>query len=635
MRKRTLLTLCLVLLASTAFGFPFGMPPKDNSFTDKVAPDTAPLYYFSWSGKGEADAASSNKVEQALADPELKAVLAGVKEQIPPVDLLPMATDFLKLAMDNAACLYSTNEPGDEFAALVCLGSDGSQASKDLVATMRRLVKDGELKTEMISVGKLKFCKNINSKNDKSQPLYWGFLGKKKEYLVLANTEEGIKALLNNARTPAPQWLTKAKAKLPVEKRSTFSYWTSGDLAEKNLITALKSIPEEQKKMAELGYRYLGATHIEYGIVTSGLEGVGATQKSITVMKDGWESTLPGVLFKKQLTAADLTVIPDNAVFALAGKTSLKDVLDSISMAEAVPENFRDQLNIGAMVAGPYLSSLGDSWSAFVTLDETGVGGAFVGSLKNPSLAKVQLDQLMKMAQDALKGTPEASVSPREMLKLAENQNAQFNVFDEEAEEDEDAFDADMAPGMGAPGMGGGMDPSMLLMAIMPEEIVKTKIGKNDFWLLKKGTDDSFNVVIGIVNKNLVISIKSYAEKYVSFDGKKNLGLNKYVANMMANNPCYLAYIDVSKLAMLPQAQEFPGINQFAKMNLPFVGGIYVNGNKISLDTTSGLPLPDTMITAGALTAISAAKQFAQAQPVGAAEDGANPFGSAFEEEEE
>ena len=152
---------------------------------------------------------------------------------------------------------------------------------------------------------------------------------------------------------------------------------------------------------------------------------------------------------------------------------------------------------------------------------------------------------------------------------------------------------------------GGNVDPA-LLMGLIPESIEKIKIGSYDFWLLKNGEDNSNNFVIGIAGKNLVVTTKSYAEKYVEFDGTKNISSNKAVAKMMTNNPSYLLYANpefVSGFAtgLLQMSGNMPSeaiMGLMTATNLPIVMGVYSTDNAVRVDATSGLPLPDLFMTA-------------------------------------
>ena len=143
---------------------------------------------------------------------------------------------------------------------------------------------------------------------------------------------------------------------------------------------------------------------------------------------------------------------------------------------------------------------------------------------------------------------------------------------------------------------GGNIDPNML-----PESIERIKIGSNDFWLLKNGENNPDNIVIGIANRNLIITSKGYAEKYVKFDGKNSLASNKAVAKMMANNPSYLVYSDPKSFAsFLDSMGQFTGQPMdegvkklFTASDLPILLGVYAKNDVIRVDLNSGLPLPD------------------------------------------
>lgn len=62
----------MLLLFGGQVGVPLGLPPLPE---DRVMASVAPrecLWYFSWSGVGEADPKSTNQTEQLLAEPEVR-----------------------------------------------------------------------------------------------------------------------------------------------------------------------------------------------------------------------------------------------------------------------------------------------------------------------------------------------------------------------------------------------------------------------------------------------------------------------------------------------------------------------------------------------------------------------------------
>ena len=624
--KRTIaLSLCLAFVASAAFAFPPGMPPKENPLVTKVAPEN-PGIFFSWQGSAPADASSTNKVEQALAKPEVKEELAKIQASI--VENYggnPFAKECFNLAFKNGACFYSLDAK-ENFAGMIALDANGPEQVEKLTAEMKKIASSGEISVSTINIGKMPFFKVSNTSG--AEEFYWGALGKGR-VLVVANNQKGLTSVLNNARTPDPAWITDVKKDFGIERLSTLSE-ISGKFINDN---AENKATEEDADpaMAEFQKKFLGGEHLDRIVSASGLDNTGAVQKMAFYMKDGWKSTLPGLMIDKSLSDKDLSVIPSNAVVAVAGKTDLNGLFKAVSQAEGLPDEMKMQIAMAGMVVTPYLSSMGDSWAFFMTDEGAAPGGALVWSLKNPAMAKIQLKQLMEMLKNNMQKTEmqidEMGMNNRELRVIP----TQLDLFGDDEEEAED----DPMPGMkiqvipggqippgaipggalpnGAVPMGGGqiqlgggnVDPA-LLMGLIPESIEKIKIGSYDFWLLKNGEDNSNNFVIGIAGKNLVVTTKSYAEKYVEFDGTKNISSNKAVAKMMTNNPSYLLYANpefVSGFAtgLLQMSGNMPSeaiMGLMTATNLPIVMGVYSTDNAVRVDATSGLPLPDLFMTA-------------------------------------
>ncbi len=659
--KRTIaLSLCLAFVASVAFAFPPGMPPKENPLVTKVAPEEVGGF-LSWQGTAPADASSTNKVEQALAKPEVKEELAKIQ-----ASMVESYTDNLfankcfELAFNNGASLSGTSK--DTYAGMVSLDANGPALIEKLTAEMKKAAASGVIKVETVNIGKMSFYKVSTESSE--QDLYWGALGKGR-VLVFAPSEKGLMSILNNARTPEPAWITDVKKDLGIERLSTLSCFSANAIKEN--MPKSDEANDEESSMAEFQKKFLGGDYVDKVVAASGLDSVGAVHKTAVYMKDGWKKTLPGIMIDKPLTSKDLSVIPDTAVVALAGKTDIGGLLKSVSQAEGLPKEIKDKIAVGSLIATPYLASLGDSWAFFVTADDGVPGGALVWSLKNPAMAKIQLKQLMEMLKSSMKITEEIEINDMGMnsrdLRVIPTQ---LKIFEEDDEEDVDDGNNNLPPnarikiqgqgqivipggipnggipmqvipggqlpngavplqvmpgGQLPPGAGGGriqlnagnVDPTML-MGLIPESIEKIKIGSYDFWLLKNGEDDSNNIVIGIMGKNLVISTKSYAEKYAEFDGTKNISSNQTISKMMSNNPSYLLYANPEFVMGFGAGllQSFGGapsegvMELMSATNLPIVMGVYSTDNAVRIDATSGLPLPDVLLSAGFLGANAA-----------------------------
>ena len=625
------MSLCLAFVASVAFAFPPGMPPKANPLVTKVAPEEQNLgLFFSWQGTVPADSSSTNKVEQVLAKPKVKEELA--KRQASFVKLFSgaennvVAEKIAELALKNGACVYG--ETKDSVCGMISLDADSAALVEKIVAEMKKAAAAGEIKVSAIKVGNIPFYKV--STNSSEEDFYWGVLGKGR-VLVISSNVKGLTTILTNARTPDPNWVTSAKNDFAIERLSTLSAFSEKFM--KDSMPKDASTDETDPATDEFQKKFLGGDYVDKIVGASGLDSVGAVHKTAVYMKDGWKNTLPGVMINKPLAEKDLSAIPSNAVVAIAGKTDLNDLLKAVSKAEGLSDDMKMQIAMISMVASPYLSSLGDSWSFFVTEEDGVSGGALVWSLKNPAMAKMQLKQLMEMLKKNMK--TEMQIEEFGLNNQMKVIPTQLKLFGDDEDEDEDEDDNGPMPGIqiqvmpggqippGAiPGgqipngaipmgrgqiqLGGGMDPSMLL-GLLPQSIEKIKIDSADFWLLKNGDDESNNIVIGIVGKNLVVTTKSYAEKYVKFDGSKNLSSNKAVATMMTNNPSYLIYSNPKYIVSLLQTfgnQLDEGLTDIAlSTDLPIVVGVYSTDNAVRIDSNSGLPLPDMLLSAVGLFA--------------------------------
>lgn len=628
--KRTIaLSLCLAFVASVVFAFPPGMPPKENPLVTKVAPEEKDLgLFFSWQGIAPADSSSTNKVEQVLAKPEVKNELAKMQASFIKLfsgsDNNVVSEKIVELALKNGACVYG--ESKESFCSMISLDADSVALVDKIIAEMKKAAAAGEINVANIKVGSIPFYKVTDSSEE---DFYWGVLGKGR-VLVFSSNLKGLTTILTNARTPEPNWVASAKKDFALERLSTLSAFSESFIKEASQTGA--STDETDPATDEFQKKFLGGDYVDKVVGASGLDSVGAVHKTAVYMKDGWKKTLPGVMINKPLAEKDLSAIPANAVVAIAGKTDLNEVFKAVSSAEGLSDEMKMQIAMGSMVVTPYLASLGDSWAFFMTQEDGVSGGALVWSLKNPAMAKIQLKQLMEM----LKKNMKTEMQIEEFGLNNQNMNViptQLKLFGDDEDEDEDdngpmpgiqiqvmpggqippgAIPGGQIPngavpmGRGQIQLGGGVDPTMLL-GLLPQSIEKIKIDSYDFWLLKNGDDESSNIVIGIVGKNLVVTTKAYAEKYVKFDGSKNLSSNKTVAKMMANNPSYLIYSDPKYIVGLLQTfgnQLDESMTDIAlSTNLPIVVGVYSTDNAVRIDSNSGLPLPDMLLSSVGLFA--------------------------------
>ena len=147
------------------------MPPKENPLVTKVAPEN-PGIFFSWQGSAPADASSTNKVEQALAKPEVKEELAKIQASI--VENYggnPFAKECFNLAFKNGACFYSLDAK-ENFAGMIALDANGPEQVEKLTAEMKKIAASGEISVSTINIGKMSFFKVISGKITPDAPAY-------------------------------------------------------------------------------------------------------------------------------------------------------------------------------------------------------------------------------------------------------------------------------------------------------------------------------------------------------------------------------------------------------------------------------------------------------------------------------
>ena len=597
MKRIIILSLCLSFVASIAVAVPFGMPPKETPVVTKSAPEGSGTI-MTWQEQGVADANSTNLVEQSLAKPEIRRMMGEIK-----VDILNkrsdnlLTVDITYLALKNGCLFYTPDHKSSTLAVLTPVGPDDKPALDHFYNAMGYFIKNGTLDYSTEKIGKLTF--NKATARNTPNTYYWGLLGNGKIF-IFGNSVKCIVTLLNSARTPEPEWVKEAKKDFDIKQMSSLMIQYSNVLDEYEEHYRTSSDLTFYKKYIQR--RACGLQYIDKTITASGLDDVGAVQRMAFHMKDGWKKTMLGVFTDKSLSDSDLSVIPGNASYAYAGKMELNKFFKALNECEGLPDYMKPQIAMLNAIAAPYVNLFGDSQAYFSVKEDGASHFAFVWSLKNPALMKIQLKQLMEKLKSGIKNT-QIEIEEFSLQNLNRNVLPTQLANDDDEEDDED----DDKPRI--PFLSYFIDPDTLFDKL-PESIEKIKIDSYEFWLLKKNEDASNDLVVGVVNRNLVVTTKAYAEKYVKYDGTNNLSSNQAVKKMMAKSPSSLFYVDheaipefINACVIWTPLNRSPGLfdnpqyKSFLKIvtdaDLPIVLGVHTKDNVIRVDVNYGMPIPD------------------------------------------
>jgi hypothetical protein len=390
-------------------------PLPEDPVLSKSAPEEC-LAYFAAAGRGSPQPDSPNHTEQLCAEPEVRALVAGVERLIrdglarqkPRDEAQKVLTEegptLVKALLIRPLAVYladlKPNRDGPPQVRGGAVLSLGDQAEK-LTASLERceaLIKD---RTKEVTIDGTTFRQM--PLGPKGSEITWGVKGK---YLYAAVGEGEMKALLGRAEGSAPKWLTAMHKRMPVERVSALSRVDVGMLIAR---LAPLAGPETAKVV-----KTTGLDGLQELASVSGLDKEGFTSRTLIRFRDEPKGLLK-LLDQKPLTTEDLAIIPRDTTFAVAKSVDLKQVYTQVlKVVEALypqgVDDFRKHMGevedrIGLKLERDVLEPLGDRWCVYASPGEGGLltGLTLVASLKDPETAAKTHDKLLRLAEEAQK----------------------------------------------------------------------------------------------------------------------------------------------------------------------------------------------------------------------------------------
>ena len=205
-------------------------------------------------------------------------------------------------------------------------------------------------------------------------PIIFGFHG---DYLISANSEKAIQGIVGRMANSPPDWWSKIREQLPVQRRSIVTY------VNLRLIKGLLSPPIAGKK-AEIDavFEMLGLSNASALIEVWGLEGEDFANQTLLVL-DGKPRGLLRLVSDRPLQPEDSAVIPRDAAFAAAFRLDAQQALDIVlSSVEQIRPEFRKEATatidkfehaVGIDLRHGMLNFLGDTWCVYNSPSENGL----------------------------------------------------------------------------------------------------------------------------------------------------------------------------------------------------------------------------------------------------------------------
>ncbi len=405
--------LTLILLGGSPLGLPLSLPPlPEDPVMAQVAPEEC-LWYLSWSGCAKPDPKSKNHTEQLLAEQEVQrfthelemrlrdAIKRGAPQGPQASQAAVLAEEgpnLIKFVLTRPAAIFIEQAAISPAGASVKGGaviSAGEQAVaiKKSIDRIAGALLPGQPAGGGQPSGELKVP---TPQGIPPVELRWH-----KDYLVVGIGDEAADNIIKRFGGKAPEWLTKVRKELHVERTATVHYLNiKGALA-----TALPFAGLEGFRVVNV----LGIDRLTHYASVSGLEGEGAVTRGQLAM-DGKPRGLFALIENQPLKAADLGMVPKDATFAAIGKfnadKALKGVIDLVGQFDpGAQQQFKNELaaaekQLGFRLSEDVLQSLGDSWCVY---NSPGEGGLLFTGLT--AVVGVKDRERLVAAHDKLLGT--------------------------------------------------------------------------------------------------------------------------------------------------------------------------------------------------------------------------------------
>lgn len=399
------------LLMGTGSGIPLGVPPAEpDPIMAKIAPQEC-LYYSTWAGMAEPDAASGNHTEQLLAEPEIVAFIAEVDRAITEGTRLAgqqMGGGEEAIIMKHAPLIAKTliSHPVTIFVEKVTPAAAGVSISGGLVVNggdEADEVYDAVL--EFLATAPPTIAKKVTIQGiectqlrpDPAAPVFT--FGRRDRYLIIAVGEGSFEGVLMRAATPPPAWLTEGIDTWKVPRVSTFSY---ANVAAISQLAAQFGGPEVARALDTLGM-----TKMTRAISISGLDETGFVSRTKLITSEP-DKGLGAFVSRKPLQPGDLAGIPGDASIAAAIRFNaaeslgeLLELTDEIEpRAAAGIQQMLSQIEqaMGLDVRDKVLPALGDVWAIHTAPESGGLlaGWTLTVSLADVKQANAAHDKLLK-----------------------------------------------------------------------------------------------------------------------------------------------------------------------------------------------------------------------------------------------
>ena len=324
----------LALMVTMGVGLPLGYPPgAEDPFLVQAAPDDA-LYYAMWVESQEPQASSTNRVEQLLAEPEVRQFVGNLFVELEAYArrsasennsqqasaLVDLGVSLVQKAFHGPAMMFvnkvdlSGDIPRIDAGAVLGVGEDGQRIVEQInhaVETVMEVSPTSE-QLEGATFYSVSF-------EDPVPTVRWGIVG---THLVVGVGEGSIEGILARSKTAAPAWYLAARRDAQVPRLASIGYV---NLARVHQLLEQLDVPPQVAQILE----FLGADNLGQLANVSGMDDDGVVSVTWLQATEGLQGMLD-LATKGSLTPEDLAVIPADATVAVAADLNLALVFDQL-----------------------------------------------------------------------------------------------------------------------------------------------------------------------------------------------------------------------------------------------------------------------------------------------------------------
>ena len=382
--------LIVLMMGGSPLGLPLSLPPlPEDPAMSQVAPEDC-LWYLSWAGCAKPDPASKNHTEQLLAEHEIQRFVSELESRLREAIKRgapqgPQAAQAAMLAEEGPKLVkFLITRPAALFVEQASVSPAGILVKGGAVISAGD--QAAEVKQSIDRIARVLFpgAKNANQQSGELKlPMPEGAppieLRWHKNYFVLGVGDGAANAIIKRFGGNSPEWLSKLRKDLPVERPAIVHYLNIRRAAG----MAIPFIGLEGVRIVNA----LGLDRLNHYASVSGLEGTGAVNRSHLAM-DGKPRGIFALVESEPLKQADLAAVPKDATFAIAARfdadQALQRLIDLIGQIDPRgQQQFKDELaglekQLGFKISEDVLQSLGDTWCIY---NSPGEGGLVITGL--------------------------------------------------------------------------------------------------------------------------------------------------------------------------------------------------------------------------------------------------------------